>query len=155
MSAVPERGEVTIESLTQDHLDEILEIERLSYRFPWTPGVFAECLRVGYCLRGVWCGQRLAGYCVMSVGAGEAHILNLCVDPGYRRCGLAQQLLEHMLVLATRLGAHSVLLEVRPSNRAARALYRAMDFRHVGTRTGYYPDQEGREDAWILERPLQ
>src|SRR6202008_3206016 len=72
---------------------EVVVIERSSYQFPWSEGIFRDCLRVGYTCRVAILGQQVAGYGVMSVGAGEAHILNLCVGEAFRCRGLGKRLL--------------------------------------------------------------
>lgn len=125
-------------------------IERRAYDFPWTQGIFSDCLRAGYC---AWCLElrgRLLAYCVMSVAAGEAHILNLCVDPAYHGIGMGGRLLTHMTKVASGHGVDHVLLEVRPSNLAAIALYHRMGFNKIGERPGYYPAGGGREDADVM-----
>jgi [ribosomal protein S18]-alanine N-acetyltransferase len=89
-------------------------------------------------------------YAVMSMAAGEAHVLNLCVAPAQRRRGLAQFLLRHLTMIARAASVNLVLLEVRRSNAAAQALYAGFGFRPLGERRGYYPARDGREDAVIL-----
>ncbi len=133
---------------------DIMEIERRAYEFPWTEGIFLDCLRYGYCM---WlCEERgeVLAYGVMQVAAGEAHLLNLCVTPEFRRSGLGRRLLLHLIEIARRHGADTFLLEVRPSNHAALELYRAQGFNEVGLRRNYYPASDGREDALILARTL-
>ncbi len=154
MSAVVGYGDCCCRPLAEENLEQVLAIEQRSYEYPWTHGVFRECLRAGYCMWGAFADTGLAGYCVMSVAVGEAHILNICVDPDHRRSGIAIQLMHNMLDVAREHTADTMLLEVRPSNRGARALYQTLGFRRVGVRTGYYPGRDGREDAWILALPV-
>ena len=152
MSAALSEETPRIRRMTADDLDTVIEIERRAYPFPWTPGIFRDCLRVGY---GAWVcllGERIVGYALMSSGGGEAHLLNLCVDPDYQRRGLGRLLLEHVLRQAGRTGADQIFLEVRPSNVAALQLYHAMGFIEVGRRKGYYPAERGLEDALVLAR---
>ncbi|HFD81329.1 MAG TPA: ribosomal-protein-alanine N-acetyltransferase [Gammaproteobacteria bacterium] len=140
--------------MSVDDLDAVMEIERRAYEYPWTPGIFRDCLRVGYCC---WCcegGEGIQGYGVMSVAAGESHILNLTVDPGLQRRGIGSRLMRHFMQLARRHGADTVMLEVRPSNRAAIALYQKLGFNEMGVRRNYYPAAEGREDALLLGKNL-
>lgn len=131
-------------------LHAVLAIERRAYDYPWTEGIFHDCLRVGYCC---WVSMQeavITGYAVMSVGAGEAHLLNICVRPESRRGGLGHSLLTHMLSLARKHAADMALLEVRPSNRDAIKLYHELGFNEVGVRKSYYPATHGKEDAIIL-----
>lgn len=140
--------------LTPEDLEAIMEIERRAYRFPWTAGIFRDCLRVGYCC---WCyerNDRIEGYGVMSVAAGESHILNLTVRPESQRQGIGARLMRHFLQLARRHNADIVMLEVRPSNTPAVRLYEKMGFNEVGVRRNYYPADEGREDALLLALSL-
>ena len=135
-------------------LVEIMEIERRSYPHPWTRQIFNDCLRAGYCC---WvCEQQgvIEGYGVTSIAAGESHLLNLCVRPESQQQGIGRKLLLHLISLARRQNAEMMFLEVRPSNRAARALYESMGFNELGSRREYYPADKGREDALILARVL-
>ncbi|HXF07943.1 MAG TPA: ribosomal protein S18-alanine N-acetyltransferase [Candidatus Acidoferrales bacterium] len=140
--------------LTLRDLPAIMEIERRAYEFPWTSGIFSDCLRVGYTCWGLEECSRLRAYCITSMAAGEAHILNLCVDPSYQGMGLGGRLLRCMMALAARRGIEDVLLEVRPSNEAALALYRRHGFVRIGERKGYYPTRFGREDAVVMKRSI-
>lgn len=133
------------------HIPQVLEIENRVYPFPWTEGIFHDCLRVGY---SSWVvtntlGEVLA-YALMSMAVGEAHILNLCVCPEHQRRGLAQFLMKHLLMVARAGNVTLVLLEVRASNRAAQRLYEGFGFKRLGLRKSYYPADGGREDALVL-----
>lgn len=132
----------------------IVAIERAAYQFPWSEGIFRDCLRVGYVCRVVEAGDEMAGYGIMSVGAGEAHILNVCIANEYRRRGLARKLLLYLLERARASGMYEAFLEVRPSNTTAAHLYQSMGFQQVGVRRGYYQSTAGREDAAVLRRVL-
>jgi [ribosomal protein S18]-alanine N-acetyltransferase len=132
----------------------IVGIERAAYQFPWSEGIFRDCLRVGYVCRVVDVGGDMAGYGIMSVGAGEAHILNVCIADEYRGRGFARKVLEYLLDRARTAGMYEAFLEVRPSNTAAAHLYRSMGFEQVGIRRGYYQATVGREDAAVLRRVL-
>ena len=140
--------------MTTDDIEVIMAIERRAYEYHWSEGIFRDCLHVGYCCWVCEEGGAIAGYAVMSVGAGESHILNLCVRPESRRRGLARHLLKHMLNIARGHQADTALLEVRPSNRDAIALYMAAGFNEVGIRKAYYPAANGKEDAIILALSL-
>jgi ribosomal-protein-alanine N-acetyltransferase len=140
--------------LTLQDLPAIMAIERRAYEFPWTAGIFTDCLRVGYTAWGLEEFATLRAYCITSIAAGEAHILNLCVDPSYQGLGLGGRLLGRMLDLARKRQVERVLLEVRPSNEQAMALYHRHGFSKVGERRGYYPAQGGREDAIVMSLRL-
>ena len=135
-------------------LPGVMAIENVVYAYPWTEGIFRDCLRAGYCCWLMRDGARVVGYAVLSVAAGESHLLNVCVDLDYRRRGIARVLVDHLLELAERHHAEVVFLEVRPSNRGALRMYRDMGFDEVGVRGGYYPAPNGREDALVMARSL-
>jgi len=150
MSAQPHLHPI-VRPLGPEDLDDVIQIEEASYPWPWTRGIFADCIRVGYCCSGLQIGSDLAGYCIVSMAAGEAHLLNLCVHPDWQSHGLGSLMLEHAIGQA-RLGeCESMFLEVRPSNPGAARLYLKRGFREIGVRPDYYRAGEGREDAIVLE----
>lgn len=133
----------------------VADIERAAYEFPWTDGIFRDCLRVGYHCRVLeGDGGVIQGYVILSVAAAEAHLLNLCVHPDRRRCGLGRDMLHYALTEARIAGAQRMFLEVRPSNRAAIALYEQAGFVIIGRRPRYYRSRDGREDAVVLAKDL-
>jgi ribosomal-protein-alanine N-acetyltransferase len=96
----------------------------------------------------------VAGYAILSIAAGEAHILNLCVDPIHRAHGYGERLLDETLRRARSATVAEIFLEVRPSNQTAIALYRKKGFRQIANRPAYYQAHEGREDAAVLSKKL-
>ena len=136
--------------MNQDDLDGVMSIEREVYDYPWSDGIFRDCLRAGYCCWVSGHGGTVEAYGVLSVAAGEAHLLNLCVDPGRRGRGLGKAMLVHLVGLARHHGAEVLFLEVRASNVVAGGLYEQMGFSEAGVRHGYYPGSNGREDALIM-----
>lgn len=154
MSAVLDQSGYSIRNMERVDIDAVMRIERAVYPFPWTTQIFNDCIRVGYVCRMLVEKQRIIAYSIMSIGAGEAHILNLCVDPRWQRQGLAQAMLKNLMGFAKEKHVDSVFLEVRPSNDRAISLYEKLGFNHIGTRTDYYPARKGREDAVILALDL-
>jgi len=146
---------VEIRTMIHDDVVQVADIERRSYEFPWSHGVFRDCLLAGYNCIVIEREDRIAGYSILSIAAGEAHILNLCVDPKYRQLGYGQRLLEEILERAERDEVSEIFLEVRPSNKKAIALYNKKGFRHVANRPSYYQAREGREDAAVLSKRLR
>ena len=154
MSAILARQGSRIRPLALADLDTVMDIESRAYNFPWTQGIFRDCLRVGYCC---WCYENdgfIQGYGVMSVAAGESHILNITVRPESQRLGIGGKLMKHFLQLARRHDADIVMLEVRPSNASAISLYEKLGFNEIGVRRNYYPSDDGREDALLLALSL-
>jgi len=141
--------------MTADDLDTVVAIENEVYPHPWTRGNFRDSLAAGYhCLIMELAGE-IAGYSVVSIGAGEAHLLNLSIAAQWQRRGLGREMLRFMIELARDCFVHKIFLEVRPSNLAGRALYADAGFIEVATRRGYYPGPVGREDAVIMELALK
>lgn len=147
--------EVGIRPMTEADVAEVFAVERSSYQFPWSEGIFRDCLRVGYVCRVLTLGSQVIGYGVMSVGAGEAHILNLCVSNNHRCRGLGRRMLGYLLERGAAAGMSEAFLEVRPSNTPAIRLYQAVGFEQVGMRRGYYQAVGGREDAAVLRLTLR
>lgn len=136
-------------------LDVVAAIERSAYPHPWTRGNFSDSLEAGYHCWIVERGGVIAGYTVVMIAAGEAHLLNLTVSASMQKQGVGRELLNFVMKLARDYDARHVFLEVRPSNTAARALYASAGFSEIAVRKGYYPAGPGREDAIVLELRLK
>lgn len=140
--------------MAAEDLEVVATIEQDIYLFPWSTGNFRDSLNAGYS-----CWVQLAdgvpvGYAVMMLAAGEAQLLNLGIAKPYQRRGLGRRLLQHMIKVARGHHANIMLLEVRPSNTAARRLYLDTGFRETALRKHYYPAHNGREDAVLMEIAL-
>ena len=140
--------------MAEADLDTVMELESAAYMFPWSTGIFRDCLRVGYTCRVLQTSDGIGGYGIMSMGAGEAHVLNLCVRADLRGRSYGRRLLAWLLDEARRAGHGWAFLEVRPSNRPAIQLYQALGFAPVGLRRGYYQAVGGREDAIVYRLDL-
>ena len=145
---------LTLTPMTLEDLDEVLEIERLSFKTPWSRAAFRYEIaqnRVARCVVVRAAGQ-LAGYlCLWEIGH-EIHITNLAVHPHRRGQGLARALLQAMLEDGRARGVTLAFLEVRPSNAEALGLYESLGFSVIGRRKGYYFDTG--EDALVMETRL-
>lgn len=154
MSANPRPFDPEIRVLTLNDLDRIIKIEHSAYPFPWSRGIFVDCMRVGYDCWGLQVRDLLVAYAIQTHAAGESHLLNLCVDPEWQRAGYGSILLEHAICQATVKGCLSMFLEVRPSNPAAIGLYERRGFVVVGERRNYYRAEKGRETAIVMRLQL-
>lgn len=135
-------------------LPGVLQNEHQGYTHPWAEGIFKDCLRNNQECWLLMSSDQNVGHGIMSVAVGESHLLNVCVHPDYQGLGFGRVLVEHLIGRA-RLGeASTMFLEVRPSNVAARELYKKLGFNEVGVRENYYPSYEGREDALVLAKEL-
>lgn len=140
-------------------VDEVTRIENDAYPFPWTRGNFLDSLDSGYdawVLReSVSNGGRLAGYFLLMPAVDEIHLLNITVRPDLQGQGLGSRLMDKVRERAVTSGMASILLEVRPSNQHALAVYRHIGFAQIGMRKHYYPAAAGtREDAIVMRLPL-
>jgi ribosomal-protein-alanine N-acetyltransferase len=145
---------ITHRRMLEQDLSAVIELECAAYMFPWSIGIFRDCLRVGYTCRVLEAPDGVVGYGIMSMGAGEAHILNLCVRADLRGHGTGRRLLGWLLDAARSAGHGWAFLEVRPSNRPAIRLYESVSFAPVGLRRGYYQAVGGREDAIVYRLDL-
>jgi ribosomal-protein-alanine N-acetyltransferase len=137
-------------------LAEVLAIEYAVYPFPWTNGNFLDSLNSGYetwVLRDA--SRNLVGYFLMMPAVDEAHLLNITVHADLHGQGIGRKMLGHVVKLAQEKGLASVLLEVRPSNRRALAIYTRYGFQRIGVRKNYYPAVHNtREDAIVMRLPV-
>jgi ribosomal-protein-alanine N-acetyltransferase len=140
--------------MTLSDVPAVVAVERASYQFPWSEGVFRDCIRVGYLCRVVEFAGEAAGYGIMSFGAGEAHILNVCIREDLRGAAVGGRLMDFLLERARMAEMADVFLEVRPSNSTAIRLYERLGFIRVGVRKDYYQAVVGREDAWVYKLTL-
>ena len=140
-----------IRPLELDDLSDIEEIEQRAYPTPWSRSMFASELAkpTSICL-GAFEGEDLLGYVINSRYVDAWHIMNVAVDPGHQRRGVATSLLERLFELTRDDERRGYTLEVRVSNVEAIHLYEKLGFEARGLRRGYYTDN--REDALIMWR---
>ncbi len=149
MSAVPV-PQVHYRPMRPTDLAEVARLEKSLYAFPWSLGNFRDSLNAGYDCWSACHGETLIGYAVVMVALDEAHLLNIAVAAEWQRQGVGRAFLQHVVARAKAAGALIVYLEVRPSNDAARRLYKDMGFQQIAIRPSYYPAVAGREDALFL-----
>jgi [ribosomal protein S18]-alanine N-acetyltransferase len=140
--------------MTTGDLAAVEAIECSVYTHPWTPGNFSDSLEAGYHCWVMEREGRVAGYGVVMIAAGEAHLLNLSIALPLQRRGLGSEFLHFFIRLARDGEAQTIYLEVRESNAAGRALYAQHGFAEIGVRRAYYPAGAVREDAVTMEKKL-
>lgn len=145
---------VEVRTMNYSDLKQVIAVEERAYPHPWTLGIFRDCLRVGYNAWVVTLDNNIIGYGIVMLSPGEAHILNICIDPDYQGKGLGRFLLRHLVKKSNQTDIDMILLEVRRSNMSAQQLYQSEGFHELGVRKAYYPAENGREDAIILARYL-
>ena len=143
-----------LRAMREADLPAVMAIENRAYAFPWTQGVFRDCLLAHHPSWVLLEDGIIIGYAVLSIAADEAHVLNLCTAPEVQGRGHGRRLLRALMQLARGRGAHRVFLEVRPSNAPAIALYHDEGFNEIGRRPRYYPAKDGREDALVMALEL-
>jgi ribosomal-protein-alanine N-acetyltransferase len=150
VSAVVKDLPPIVRAMSQSDIADVLVIENEIYDFPWSAGIFRDCLLAGYTALVLDLDGEVVGYSIMSVAAGEAHLLNICVAKSLRRQGIGNRLLKEMLACAQGFHAERIFLEVRPSNSPALELYFKTGFTTLGVRQRYYKARDGNEDAVVL-----
>ena len=145
---------IQVRGMRIEDVATVSTLENASYEFPWSAGIFSDCVKAGHPCWVLSVDSVIAGYGILSMGAGEAHLLNICVDPAYRGQGLGRHLLGRLLDIARWHGAERLFLEVRPSNPLAKTLYESVGFHEIGRRPRYYPARNGREDAIVMALEL-
>ena len=154
MSAVPKQATIVFRPMSEADMEQVMEIEKAVYEFPWSAAIFQDCLNAGYCCWLMEQDDCVSGYGVMSVLSDEAHILNLCIKSDFQNHGLGKEMLDYLIDLAKANYADVMFLEVRSSNGQALKIYEKSGFDEVGGRKDYYPAKFGREDALILAKQL-
>lgn len=140
--------------MTEADLAQVIRIERAAYPYPWSLGNFRDCLQAGYSCWVAELDGELIAYAVLVVAAGEGHVLNCCVSPPWQGQGYGRLLMEQVIDTARSHGVACIYLEVRPSNQAALQLYQKLGFEGIALRRGYYPADDGREDALVMRLKL-
>lgn len=133
-------------------LPEVLAIENDVYPHPWSRGNFLDSLYSGY---EAWTLREpagmLAGYFLVMLAVDEAHLLNISVRRDLHGKGVGRMQLDKIVEVVKEKGMTSILLEVRPSNLRALAVYKQYGFDQIGIRKGYYPAGDNtREDAIVM-----
>lgn len=148
----PELSAMRFAPMRVDDLAEVLVIENDVYPYPWTRGNFLDSMYSGY---QTWTLREesgtLVGYFLLMFAVDEAHLLNISVRRDLHGHGVGHLQLDRVAALSKENGMSSVLLEVRPSNQRALAVYQRYGFVQIGLRKGYYPAADGkREDAIVM-----
>jgi len=149
VSAVP-IPQIHYRRMRASDLNEVAHLEKSLYAFPWSLGNFRDSVNAGYDCWTVAHGESVIGYAILMVALDEAHLLNFAIASEWQNQGIGRSFLKHMVEIARGATCQIVYLEVRPSNLAARHLYRALGFQQIAIRPEYYPAVSGREDALFL-----
>ena len=154
MNAVFQPVEAEFAPLEQARLEDVVAIEEQAYDHPWTRGNFMDSVRAGYQAQVLIAGSQMLGYFVAMKGVDEVHLLNLTVAPQWQGQGWGRVMLDALALWSRAQGAQWLWLEVRTTNVRAQQVYQHYGFRRVGERRGYYPADQGREDAIVMSFKL-
>jgi ribosomal-protein-alanine N-acetyltransferase len=172
MTQSDEGAELSFMPMELSDLEEVLAIESVSHSHPWTSGTFTDSLAAGhwaYCIRpqsdqaalqpGTFLDpQVLWAYCVLYPAVDELHLLNITVSPKLRKLGLGARIMNAIEGVAAQQNMPRIILEVRPSNTPALALYQRLAYEQIGVRKNYYPanpDSGNREDAIVMAKSIK
>jgi ribosomal-protein-alanine N-acetyltransferase len=172
MSQQGEGAELSFMPMELADLDAVLAIESISHLHPWTRGNFSDSLAAGhwaYCIRpqsdqtnlqaGTFLDpQVLWAYCILYPAVDELHLLNITVSPKLRKLGLGSRMMNAIEGVAAQQNMPRIILEVRPSNTPALALYQRRGYEQIGVRKNYYPinpESGNREDAIVMAKSIK
>ena len=140
---------MTITNMTNAHVTQIAELEKCCFNDPWSEmSIASELNNRLSCWLVALDGDVVVGYVGSQTVLGETDMMNIAVHPGYRKQGIATDLIQTLIDTLSKQGSHSLMLEVRQTNEPAKNLYKALGFETVGIRKNYY--RNPREDALIL-----
>lgn len=143
-------GEVTFRKMTEADIDQVYEIEKLSFALPWTKESFFHEMKFNdhayYVVAEI--DGKIVGYCGMWMVLDECHITNVAILPQERGKKLGERLMREAMEVAQAKGAVLMTLEARVSNHIAQNLYRKLGFENGGIRKRYYTDND--EDAIVM-----
>ncbi|MGO3740809.1 tRNA (adenosine(37)-N6)-threonylcarbamoyltransferase complex dimerization subunit type 1 TsaB [Kerstersia sp.] len=142
------------QAMTAGHLESVVDLEAQVQKHPWTRRNFEDALAAGYDAWVLCEGEAVVGFYIAMLAPDVSHLLAVAVAPERQRQGWGWRLLEHFAQRAAEAGLEGLLLEVRPSNAGALALYRRFGFEQIGVRKEYYEAGAQREDAWVFQKRL-
>ena len=142
---------IQIRKMEAQDVSRIAELEKLCFSDPWSENsISSELSNPLSCWLVATCDGNVAGYVGSQTVLDCSDMMNIAVDPAYRRQGIAERLVEKLVEGVREKGAICLLLEVRASNSPAIALYEKLGFVQVGRRPNYY--RNPRENALILRK---
>ena len=140
-----------IRRMSLDDVEAVYDIEENSHISPWSKQIIHDCVQVGYGCFVLTKRQKIRGFMIARAITGECHLLNLCIAVPSQGKGFGQALLLYLIDFV-KPNCNRILLEVRPSNKAALSLYDKHGFIKCEIKKDYYTDPDGRqEDAIVLE----
>lgn len=144
-------NEIKIIPAKEKDINEILEIERISFKSPWSYAQFLIDIKSCYShLFVAKLNHKVIGYIDLWEEGDCIHLSNLATSPSYRGKGIGKKLMNYAFEFAKKLNFEKILLEVRESNTSAINFYKSVGFEEVTIRPRYYGD----EDAIVMKKNL-
>ena len=141
---------VHIRWMIRRDMQEVLEIEKASFEFPWSEEDFIRCLRQRNCIGMVAeHDERVVGFMIYELHKNQLHVLNFAVLPEARRSGVGQQMIKKLIGKLSQQRRNRILLEIRETNLIAQLFFRKLGFRAVSVLRDYYDDTT--EDAYVMQ----
>lgn len=141
-------------SLSASSVNDIMDVEKACHDFPWSEKTLSSCLLGRYFNQGLYEEDNLIGFYIAEQAGPDVTLMDICISPNRQGEGLSKKLMSHLIEQATSRQAEMLFLEVRASNFAAISLYQQFGFSEMGVRKGYYPAQQGNEDAILMALTL-
>lgn len=155
MRAYEEKTHLILRPMLERDLGIVYGIETAAHGYPWSFENLLDSFEGEHSCFVLEDNRVIIGYAIFLVAVGEAHLLNIAIDPIAQGKGYGKKLLLAILEDARAQGAEEMFLEVRPSNTSASRLYQSVGFNRYGLRKNYYPAKQGREDALLMRKLLQ
>lgn len=145
---------ITITEMKHEHLDSLVELEKICFSQPWSYKSLEEELTndTAYFYVAL-IDNEVVGYIGLYIVCESCFVTNVAVFPQYRNQGIATALIRRAFLTATSHGTDFISLEVRKSNTAAISLYNSLQFEEMGLRKNYYRNPP--EDALIMTRVFE
>lgn len=137
--------------MQRSDLTTVVQIESEATQFPWSLKNFEDCLKAKH---EAWVfvdeSDSILGFTIVQKVVDESHLLNICVASEYQGQGFGRKILQHVIDFSNSISSVLIVLEVRSSNQRAQKLYESAGFNEMSVRKGYYPAEEGRENAVLM-----
>ncbi len=151
---VKKMSKIIIRDMTEEDIDEVLDIEKKSFKTPWSRDAFIKEVNQNKLAKLIVASieGKVVGYGGIWLIVDEGHITNIAVHPNFRGLGIGNLLVEGLIKICRERGINRMTLEVRKSNKIAQSLYKKFGFKECGIRPGYYSDT--KEDAIIMWKEM-
>jgi len=147
--------DIIIKEMTEEHIDDVLEIEKVSFTTPWSKDSFVveitQNMLAKYVVAEI--DEKIVGYGGIWLIIDEGHITNIAVHKDYRGLGVGKRIIEGLIDVCSERNIRAMTLEVRKSNEVAKNLYKQYGFKEYGIRPKYYADDN--EDAIIMWKRIE